>query len=888
MKTISTLSITLSLLLCQSIQLSADTANVATTGTPSANAPLYGNASIYKLVDGDKGTVFHGDVGLPDSFAYTLDLGTNYSITKINLSPRQDGCCAERLSNFRVAIHSASATGDMGPEVWGTNLFTNGTNPGSSAGSLVEIIPATVQTGRWVEVRALSTPVPDYSLQMTEMQVFATVPAQEVNRAIGAVASANQPVWPGTSPANLVDGNRFDYVHGVAGLQPGFAFTINLGTEVDMSKIIIVPRQDGCCGDRLSNYRVSIYKNNNGSPGTKTWSADLHTDNSNIGADPGSAEILTRTLDPAGDFKGQWVKIESLDDPVPDYALQMAEVEIYGTPAAGVSLLLTRDLQDIAVGIGQTNRLAVAVNVINGDTNLLSFQWQQDGTNIVGATNATYTVGPVLSGDSAKKYRVVVSYPGQPTLTSHEAKLAVNYAFHADAFSNRVLWKGAGWTIDKLVNGDRFDVFHGDVAIDPGFAYQVRLPSPIKFDTIAIFPRQDGCCAGRLTNFRVSVHNDTNGVIGQQVWSADLYTDGTNPGSSAGALVSLTKDLDPTGIFQGQWIQILSLEDPVQDYALQMTELEAYGTLLNDAIKLSVGQFPSNILAAPGRSSSITVKPNVFNGDPSKLTFKWKKNDILIAGATNDTYSTGPLLDSDAGARYRVAISYPGLADVESPDATLKFDYNYARGAKAYNNQPLWGPGGWNISMLIDGDTRSVFHGDAGLQPGYAYTVNLGDPVALESINIYPRQDTCCPERLSNFRVSVHNDTNGAIGQQVWSADLFTDGTNPGSGQGTLVTITPDLDPTGVFKGQWIKIQVLSDPVPDYSLQMTELEAIGRIQPALRLTIARTLNGPVVTWTDGTLEQVNNLGETWTTVTGATSPYSVPTSQPRRYYRLKK
>src|SRR6185503_6862227 len=242
-----------------------------------------------------------------------------------------------------------------------------------------------------------------------------------------------------------------------------------------------------------------------------------------------------------------------------------------------------------------------------------------------------------------------------------------------------------------------------------------------------------------------------------------------------------------------------------------MTELEAFGTVLENQPKLTITSFPDTMLGVPGRTGTVAVAANIFNGDPTKLTYTWKKNGTVVATGTNSSYST-LLQDADLGAKFKVAISYPGLADVESSEATVVFDYNYARGAAAFSNQPLWIPGNWTIARLVDGDTRGIFHGDVGIQPGFAYTVNLGDVINLEKINIYPRQDTCCPERLTNFRVSVHQDDNGQIGPQVWSADLFTDGTNPESGLGSILTITNEMG-TGTFKGQWIKITSLEDPV---------------------------------------------------------------------------
>ena len=181
-------------------------------------------------------------------------------------------------------------------------------------------------------MKSLENPVPDYSLQMTELEVYAEEPASQINRAVHTVATSNQPVYSGQSINGLVDGNRSNVQHGQETITFPFFYEINLGTTVKLSQINIWARQDACCPERLSNYKVSVHKDGGGKIGDAVWSAAMHTDGSNPGSDPGSKDVLTADLDKTGTFEGQWLHIESLDNPVPSYALQIAEVEALGEP----------------------------------------------------------------------------------------------------------------------------------------------------------------------------------------------------------------------------------------------------------------------------------------------------------------------------------------------------------------------------------------------------------------------------------------------------------------------------------------------------------------------------------------------------------------------------
>src|SRR3954462_3083269 len=146
------------------------TINVAMDGIAAANQTVYAGQSPTWLVDGTKapGNVVHGQASLTPGFAFTIDLQKDYSVSDIKVYPRQDVCCPDRLSNFRVSLHADDGSGGMGAEVWGIDQFTDGLNPGTGPGKVVDIPLPEAKVGRWIEIRSLATAVPQYALQMSE------------------------------------------------------------------------------------------------------------------------------------------------------------------------------------------------------------------------------------------------------------------------------------------------------------------------------------------------------------------------------------------------------------------------------------------------------------------------------------------------------------------------------------------------------------------------------------------------------------------------------------------------------------------------------------------------------------------------------------------------
>src|SRR5262245_6605873 len=104
--------------------------------------------------------------------------------------------------------------------------------------------------------------------------------------------------------------------------------------------------------------------------------------------------------------------------------------------------------------------------------------------------------------------------------------------------------------------------------------------------------------------------------------------------------------------------------------------------------------------------------------------------------------------------------------------------------------------------MLTDGDRHATFHGKTDPAHGFYYQIDMGIDVQIDNINLWSRQDGCCPQRLSNYRVSVYAQGPAGVGAEVWGADIHSDGSNPGSGSGAKDTLRAALHPAGTFAGR--------------------------------------------------------------------------------------
>ena len=185
----------------------------------------------------------------------------------------------------------------------------------------------------------------------------------------------------------------------------------------------------------------------------------------------------------------------------------------------------------------------------------------------------------------------------------------------------------------------------------------------------------------------------------------------------------------------------------------------------------------------------------------------------------------------------------PQAAEIQA--WTISANTNIALGRPVTASGALWP--GLPASNLTDGQllgTGTVAHpGDGVATLGFYFQTDLGAEYTLNRIALYNRSD-CCPERLTNFRVTLYADNAGVPGAVLWQAGIRTDGSNSGQGGVDTILKTASTNPAYVFKGRFIRVENLSGAA--YNPQIAEIEAYPEPPPTIRyfLTNAGNISGP--------------------------------------------
>ena len=219
------------------------------------------------------------------------------------------------------------------------------------------------------------------ALLLSSIGLAGQVPLQP-NLALGKPVVASGPTWNGLDATGVTDGNPATFSHPLAEQDTlDFYFEIDLGASYFLERILIRNRSDGCCPERLTNYRVEIFSDEQGEAGALTWSTTVRSDGSNSGIS--GIDTVTAGTNAQGIFAGRFIRI--VNNGGAAYSPQVAEVEAYG---GAIPEIKSFAAEPDVLSAGESAQLRWEIQ---------GAQWAaiSPGIGIVAATNGTAIVQPL-------------------------------------------------------------------------------------------------------------------------------------------------------------------------------------------------------------------------------------------------------------------------------------------------------------------------------------------------------------------------------------------------------------------------------------------------------------------------------------------------------------
>ena len=196
---------------------------------------------------------------------------------------------------------------------------------------------------------------------------------------------------------------------------------------------------------------------------------------------------------------------------------------------------ITTQPSDRTVTVGQT----ATFTVVAAGTPTPTYQWQQDGVNISGATSATYVTPATVAGDSGTKFDVVVSNSAG-SVTSSSATLTVNAAsassfdvatYHYDNLrtgqnTHETILTHANVTQSKFGKVGAFPV-DGRVDAQPLYLSNLTIPGKGSKNVLYVVTEHD-------TVFAFDADSVDGGGAPVKLWSQSVLQSGEKPSDDRG------------------------------------------------------------------------------------------------------------------------------------------------------------------------------------------------------------------------------------------------------------------------------------------------------------------------------------------------------------------
>ena len=313
------------------------------------------------------------------------------------------------------------------------------------------------------------------------------------------------------------------------------------------------------------------------------------------------------------------------------YGYSLWEFEVYGPV---LPTIVTQPVPQTVTGGGQAQFTVVA-----GGTGPFTYQWLLNGSNIAGATAATYTTSSLYAVNNGDTYSVVVSNGGG-SVTSADAAITVTTP--AVGTTNLALYGAATSSGDENVNLSPQNAVDGNLntrwssaSVDNAW-FQVDLGSSMLVSKIVLYWE-----AAYGKSYVLQASNDL------QTWSP-LYTQTAGQGGVE------------TVSFTPLSARFLRMQGVVRAtaYGYSLFEFQAFGANTPAIITPPTAQ---TVSAGSTATFSVVASSN------GPLTYQWLRNGVALAGANAASYTTPIVQSADSGSTFAVKVT--NAAGTSAPSA---------------------------------------------------------------------------------------------------------------------------------------------------------------------------------------------------------------------------
>jgi len=353
--------------------------------------------------------------------------------------------------------------------------------------------------------------------------------------------------------------------------------------------------------------------------------------------------------------------------------------------AAAVAPTITTQPVNRTVTAGQT----ATFSVVAGGTAPLSYQWQKNGVNIVGATATSYTTPATATTDSGSTFDVVVSNTAG-SVTSNSATLTVNAAVVAPTITtqpvSQTVTAGQTATFTVVAGGTAplsYQWQKNGANIAGATASSYTTPATATTDSGSTFDVVVSNTVGSVTSNAATLTVTTAAV------APTITTQPANQTVTAGQTATFTVVAGGTAPLSYQWQKNgANIAGAIgANYTTPATATTDSGSTFRVVVTNTAGSITSS--AATLTVNAATVAPTIMTqpvnqtvtagqtatfsvvaGGTAPLTYQWQKNGANIAGATASSYTTPATATTDSGSTFDVAVTNT-VGTVTSSAATL-------------------------------------------------------------------------------------------------------------------------------------------------------------------------------------------------------------------------